>query len=58
MLVIIFIIPESPKYYYSKGRFDEARKILNQIAQYNKVKFKFDRVRFDTERETIFKSGA
>ena len=58
MLVTIFFIPESPKYYYSKGRFNEAREILNQIARHNKVKFKFDRVRFDTERESIFKSGA
>ena len=30
-----FFIPESPKYYYAKGRYDEAREVLKIIANFN-----------------------
>lgn len=48
-LCAIFVIPESPQYYYSKGQFDEARAILNQIAYWNGADTKFDKMKFDTE---------
>ena len=35
--VAMFIIPESPKYYYSAKKYDLARKSLRYIARFNKV---------------------
>ena len=35
MLLAIFMLPESPKYYYSKQRFDDARKVLSYISSIN-----------------------
>lgn len=50
-----FIIPESPKYLYSKNEFDKARKSLMFIARFNRVKL--DNFIFDEETpEAIEKS--
>lgn len=35
MFIAIFFLPESPKYLYSKQKFDEARASLNYIARFN-----------------------
>ncbi len=35
MLLAIFMLPESPKYYHSKQRFDDARKVLSYISSIN-----------------------
>ena len=34
-LIATLIIPESPKYLYSKGKFDESRKALQFIRKFN-----------------------
>ena len=40
-------MPETPKYLISRGRFDDARKVLTMIARVNKqpeiTHYKFDR---------------
>ena len=35
----IISLPESPKYLYSKGRFDEARNSLAYVARFNNQPF-------------------
>jgi len=35
MVVAVLVLPESPKYLYSKQRFDEARDSLKYIAKIN-----------------------
>ena len=46
-LFALYILPESPKYLISRGRFDDARKVLKVIARVNKqpeiTHYKFDR---------------
>lgn len=34
----LFFIPESPKYLYSKRRYEEAKKVIRYIAKFNRVK--------------------
>lgn len=53
VLIAIATLPESPQYYYTKGRFDETRAVLNQIAAYNGVSAKFDNMYFDTEVKKV-----
>lgn len=47
----IFALPESPKYLYSKGRFDEARNSLAYVARFNNQPFDKSTVIFDTEKQ-------
>ena len=42
-------LPESPKYLYSKGRFEEARNSLAYVARFNNQPFQRELVIFDTE---------
>ena len=36
LLIVIFVVlPESPKFYYAKGRYDEARAVFSRIAWFN-----------------------
>ena len=35
MFVAIFLLPESPKYHYSKQEFDKARESMNLISRFN-----------------------
>ena len=51
MFITIFILPESPRYLYSKQKFEEARKSLNYIAVFN-GKQKLWPFLFDNEIET------
>ena len=46
--VVPWYVPESPKYLYVKGRFDEARESLYEIAKRNKVLMLED-IYFDRE---------
>lgn len=46
----IVALPESPKYLYSKGRFDEARNSFAYVAMFNNQPFDKDLVIFDTEK--------
>lgn len=49
--IIVVQFPESPKYLYSKERFDEARDALQQIARFNGVQnFKKEQIIFDSEK--------
>jgi hypothetical protein len=48
----IVSLPESPKYLYSKGRFDEARNSLAYVARFNNQPFNKSLVIFDTEKKT------
>lgn len=51
LTLTIVAIPESPKFYYARNRFDDARRSLRIIAWVNGAKAKQDilSIRFDTE---------
>ena len=53
MLFALLVIPESPKWFYGRDRFHEARVTLNFIAEKNKVPFRFDNVIFDKEESIV-----
>ena len=52
-MIIIFImminVPESPKFYYLKERYDEARNVLLLIADKNKADLNIAEIEFDGE---------
>ena len=48
-MTLLFWIPESPEYLYSVNRFEESKKVLKQIAKYNRAKDFPDKFSFDTE---------
>ena len=35
VVICLYFIPESPKYYYSKGQFDKSRQVFSTIAKVN-----------------------
>lgn len=51
MFIAIFILPESPRYLYSRQKFAESRASLNYIAAFNGRK-KLKNFLFDSEIET------
>lgn len=51
MFIAIFVLPESPRYLYSKQKFAESRASLNYIANFNGKK-KMKTFLFDNEIET------
>lgn len=51
MIIVPFYLPESPKYFYSKGLYDQARRSLLVIARQNKVLVMKD-IKFDKEKPT------
>lgn len=54
VLLAIMIIPESPKWYYSMRRFDEARTCLKQIGLVNGKRTVHKIIqKFDTEVDTL-----
>ena len=48
-MTCLFLIPETPKYYISWKRFDEARKSLNYVAKFNGSNTRFDDFSFKME---------
>jgi len=54
-LTFSLFLVESPKFLYTKGRYDEARKALQRVAEFNGAETPQDYI-FDTELSTI--SGA
>ena len=36
-LILVFTMPESPKFLLAKGKFAEARAVMTRIAQYNRL---------------------
>lgn len=51
MFLAIFMLPESPKYFYSKQRFEEARESLDFIRKCNGLE-PMESFLFDNEVET------
>lgn len=48
----VYLLPESPKFYYATHRYDSARRMLKLIANYNQIVLKEEDVQaiiFDTE---------
>ena len=37
-MIIVFTMPESPKFLLAMGKYEEARAVMTRIARYNKVK--------------------
>jgi hypothetical protein len=49
---VLSLVPESPRFNYSKDRFDEAKENLEVVAEVNGVKnFNKQNFKFDTEHE-------
>lgn len=44
------MLPESPKFLYEKKRYDEARKVFEKIAKFNRKQFNAEFM-FDTEQQ-------
>lgn len=52
-------LPESPKFLYSKERYDEARDSLELVAKYNKIgNFNKNNIVFDAEKAKIENNAA
>jgi hypothetical protein len=47
--VAMLFIPESPKFLYEKGRFDQARNCLNYIAKFYGKVIDIKEIKFDLE---------
>ena len=46
-VIIAYIwLPESPDFYFAKGRFEESKAILHKIAKVNNVRIKSDQLNF------------
>ena len=55
LLLLLFTIPESPKYYYANRHYDETRKLFKLIARKNKAKItneEIDKFIFEFEGQT------
>ena len=51
---MLFLFPESPRYNYSKEKFDKARANLEVVAHVNGIKnFNSHHFVFDTEKENL-----
>ena len=50
MFIAIFLLPESPKYFYSKQEFDKARESMNFITTFNGLP-EMEEFLFDNEIE-------
>jgi len=49
-LGVLFVLPESPKFFYIKKRYEESRRVLQYVARFNKAQlFLNDDFWFDTE---------
>lgn len=47
--LVVFTLPESPKYYYAKKDYENARNSLEHIAKFNRSKYNVNHIVFDTE---------
>jgi len=54
----IIAFPESPKYLYSKGKFNEARNALDYIARFNNQPFDKHQIMFETEKAQLDAANA
>lgn len=52
-MIQTLFFPESPRFNYSKERFDESRAGLTQVAKINRNEGYTDKYKFDTEKEMI-----
>mmetsp|Transcript_34182 Transcript_34182/g.42266 ORF Transcript_34182/g.42266 Transcript_34182/m.42266 type:complete len:103 (+) Transcript_34182:604-912(+) len=53
-LIGLALVPESPEFLYAKGRFDEAEKVMLEIAKFNGVHLEPGQIDFKvTAVETI-----
>lgn len=50
----VYLLPESPKFYYATHRYDSARKMIKLVSNYNQIELKDEDVKgiiFDTEEQ-------
>ena len=57
LIVLTTLIPESPKFYYSRKKFDEARDMLAWVEKVNGGQGKIKNCVFDTEVAMLSKSS-
>ena len=50
--LLTFLVPESPRYLYARGKYDEWRKTFSAIASVNQAEMELDYL-FDKEFEAI-----
>ena len=50
-LTIFWFLPESPQFFYAKGRYDECKQVLLTIAKTNGTNVKPEQFQFDIQRD-------
>ena len=53
LFALFFGLPDSPKFYYAKKKYDRAREILTYIQRFNGVAESRDTIRFDLETSEL-----
>ena len=49
VLAVFCFLPESPEFYYAKGRYAECKEVLARIARVNGIAVKPERFQFSSE---------
>ena len=57
LTLLILVIPESPKYYYARNRFDDARKSLSFVAWVNRAQRRHEVMNIRFDKEVYLKQG-